>query len=1412
MLTLTKGLLTAISKAAHDVSREARLPKGAKGGGEFTKIGGAPTEDDTQPAGMPDKYAKPPKGIVSYPLSRIVVDAARMQFRQDVNPDSGTDDRLSGITKFDQTLAGVLLVWKDPVSGKVLVADGHHRYALAKRLGVRNVNVEFLPAPTAHAAMIRAAVVNIASGHSTAKDAAMLFRADGMGEKALRNAGISLEGTVGAKGLALSKLAPTLWAQYVSGKLPEGRAIAIGRNFKTHAEQVALAGLLNVAKYKTASDAVVAEIAKQVPSAGRHTKTVQTLFGEESITKNLAVEKAQLVVSVRNKLLADKKLFGFVAKQGHADDLKRGGNSINVVESQRIASAAARLTVIYDAISGYAGSLSPLLSAGAKQIAEGAKVNVVTDGIFQSVRESLINEFGSGANGGFAGGRADDSGHQGLESEAESDGGLFRGVNIAPTFIPPNLLKAAGSRAIGGGLSALPLDGGKEVHGKWGQHNARNAFLATNGDVYQRPSGKSSPFTLVHGPSLAAKPTTSTSGGGKGQTWSERLESDNPGSHWATRGGKRVLIKKDGKEAPRPSDAPKIPTAIKVAVKTSPKQSAKVSATLPSKPSIPIPVLPDNASLADRLTAARQYARDKYDELKSKAAETKSPIWKAKYLKDARAQGRSINNSKVAPLVIAPISSDEMRPENLNIARLHELEAKRQQAVNMYVAAGGHDTDFNSFSNPQPIPSLYQTPWDMASQNATNYEDALEAHTLAQHGFSARQRIHVTQGKEKGRAGVLSGLNFAGDDGVSAHVTLEPRVKMEGDSGDDETDNKNFISQMFNTDLAHLVTSVPLDDLGHGDAPTTARRKIRLLSPKAKELIANSEKSSVNLPYERGFCVSPSGEVLMNRKGSKDTITLSKSDIAAITNVDAVMTHNHPGWQEYGKDDPMQGWLSFSRADVETSISCGLAEIRAVTGKYIYSMKPGQDEWGEARAIAVRPAIHRMVDEVKNEWMPKIAGKKMSCERANMEAQHEMWKRLAGQFGWDYTRTEHKMLDTEPVRARSKATSVKTIKKSVESGGVELDAEFRDPMFTPEKVEAWKRHNIFKGMKVAMLFKCGGKGKDCDGKKPSNLSQLVRDAHHTNKHVVAAACDHENADKVLIAGEGKTKYPATHCKRCGRIALDDKKHHKLASNKVPMPTLMKAVAAGLYDLGKAVAETEEPTAPDHSQNPAFKHWFGQSQTVNEDGKPKVFYHGSPSKPFKSFDKTRSGNQHTSSLFGGMNDEGFYAKGGTSFTPNKEEADSYRLGKKGSGYAVHLKMEHPINLAHPELPHGFRDSYNRVRAKNDLEPISDERYEKIEHKWKHASHPIGTEYARGQQFKDMQSVFHEHGVDGVIAGHGEHAEHIVFHPSQIKHVDNKGTFDSTTNNMYKAVDIEVTEEMMHMYKGLSDHYYVLGDET
>lgn len=223
------------------------------------------------------------------------------------------------------------------------------------------------------------------------------------------------------------------------------------------------------------------------------------------------------------------------------------------------------------------------------------------------------------------------------------------------------------------------------------------------------------------------------------------------------------------------------------------------------------------------------------------------------------------------------------------------------------------------------------------------------------------------------------------------------------------------------------------------------------------------------------------------------------------------------------------------------------------------------------------------------------------------------------------------------------------------------------------------------------------------------------------------------------------------------------------------------------------ARNEGEKNPVKSQQ--FKEWFGDwenapetaSKVVNEDGTPKVMYHGTNTDAvFTVFD-----------TYGGK--FGLFGKG-SYFTDNKQVAESYT--KKGRGanprvYPVYLNIRNPIDM-------DARFDLQKWESVLDEEQLDYVRGSKTNEEMFRAI----KEYCEDNMMRQyeaeelIEGIFEAGGYDGVThIGGGrygskdgpKHRVYIAFEPEQIKSaVGNVGTFDKNNPDIRYSVAEEAAE--------------------
>ncbi len=232
--------------------------------------------------------------------------------------------------------------------------------------------------------------------------------------------------------------------------------------------------------------------------------------------------------------------------------------------------------------------------------------------------------------------------------------------------------------------------------------------------------------------------------------------------------------------------------------------------------------------------------------------------------------------------------------------------------------------------------------------------------------------------------------------------------------------------------------------------------------------------------------------------------------------------------------------------------------------------------------------------------------------------------------------------------------------------------------------------------------------------------------------------------------------------------------------------------------------------------PAFKTWFSNSVVIDSDGKPLVMYHGTPSGGFNIFDL---GVSPTFGLFGA----GFY------FTENAKVASSYALKNKSDGlrssvYPVYINIKNPIDMDKKvdvdfwlsaiknyditkrtikDLENYISDDFilsvntelktlvNTLESSLDADSTNEAAFKLLED-------TIKSYIDDGEEVAPylMLDILKQTKVDGIThigggrvkQGSVRHRVYIAFEPTQIKSVNNRGTFDPTNPDIRFNVEL------------------------
>lgn len=279
------------------------------------------------PVRAPDPEPSGPYQVMSgKELAEIGTDAELMQFKAG-GDEFGVTDRLAGITKWEPERSGVMLVYEFG-DGRRIIADGHQRLGLAKRLASEGQDVQAAvmvlreqDGVTPAMARARAAYKNMAEGSGSPTDAAKILRDSGA---TLADLNLPPKSAMLRDAEGLSMVNDDVFGMVVNEVIPDKFAAAIGRMVKDQLLQTNIAGLLVRLKPSTLFEAeqIVDQARRNVVGAKQ-----DSLFGEEDVAESLYLERARVLERAQRVLRQDASTFRTLLDRG--SDIADAGNVLD---------------------------------------------------------------------------------------------------------------------------------------------------------------------------------------------------------------------------------------------------------------------------------------------------------------------------------------------------------------------------------------------------------------------------------------------------------------------------------------------------------------------------------------------------------------------------------------------------------------------------------------------------------------------------------------------------------------------------------------------------------------------------------------------------------------------------------------------------------------------------------------------------------------------------------------------------------------------------------------------------------------------------------------------------------------------------------------------------------------------------
>lgn len=333
--------------------------------------------------------------LYAFDPRNIQVDARTFQFKGG-GDEFGVTDRLQFITEWDPQLAGVVTVF-EYADGRLFVADGHQRVALAKRLMAKDPNLKIqlygyrlreVDGVTPEQAMISAAITNIAQGTGSIIDAAKIARMDPDRFQGMVGRTLPPTSQLVRQARDMMALSQEAFGSVINEVIPSNYGAVVGRILGDRPE-LQQAAISVLARAEPANVFQAEAIVRQVREADVDVATQQSLFGEEMVVESLYTERARVLDRAVKTLRQDRAAFANLVR--NAENIESAGNVLDRSTNQMRADLDGQAIALVQTLANRKGPLSDALSDAARLARDTGSYGASTRQFVESIRRAIAD-------------------------------------------------------------------------------------------------------------------------------------------------------------------------------------------------------------------------------------------------------------------------------------------------------------------------------------------------------------------------------------------------------------------------------------------------------------------------------------------------------------------------------------------------------------------------------------------------------------------------------------------------------------------------------------------------------------------------------------------------------------------------------------------------------------------------------------------------------------------------------------------------------------------------------------------------------------------------------------------------------------------------------------------------------------
>lgn len=203
--------------------------------------------------------------------------------------------------------------------------------------------------------------------------------------------------------------------------------------------------------------------------------------------------------------------------------------------------------------------------------------------------------------------------------------------------------------------------------------------------------------------------------------------------------------------------------------------------------------------------------------------------------------------------------------------------------------------------------------------------------------------------------------------------------------------------------MCRCVLIPVVDPLGTDVAPEPEAGQVETPAQKQLRMVRAKEDAIRTQRFESAYAVAADGTVLLDKDGQQYSVGFDDAEIEALRGKGVLFTHNHPRGWDVPESDPRRTGNSFSADDIGVACNAEVAEIRAVTPKRRYWMRPPPGGWNMAYwRSTLLPTRTYYNNEVRAEFLKEIRRGTLTTDEAEALHNHEVWLRVTRDLGIPY--------------------------------------------------------------------------------------------------------------------------------------------------------------------------------------------------------------------------------------------------------------------------------------------------------------------------------------------------------------------------------------------------------------------------